>query len=211
MIVVIHLPASRTIVVQDNTPPAITCPNDVTINCQDSTLPGNTGTATATDVCDPTPTINFFDYFGTPPGPSPEMRWVFLPPGTVSGSCVSASNCSTGTICFGLEYTPGVTGTLTSYTTGFFINCYNGGSPVISNVSCVMDDNSEENADCGGSGLILMNSSGNTGSVPITQNFPIYIHQICLQLGVGGSILLDEDEFTDLTTSVNLPGWWPGY
>jgi hypothetical protein len=49
------------IVVNDNTPPSITCPVNVTIQCNTSTLPANTGTATATDFCDVSPTITFTD------------------------------------------------------------------------------------------------------------------------------------------------------
>jgi hypothetical protein len=39
------------ITIQDNTPPAISCPGNVTISCEASTLPANTGTFTATDLC----------------------------------------------------------------------------------------------------------------------------------------------------------------
>lgn len=44
----------------DNTPPMITCPPNITIQCNESTLPIHTGTATATDNCSST-TINFND------------------------------------------------------------------------------------------------------------------------------------------------------
>lgn len=50
----------QTIFVSDNTPPAITCPADLTVQCTDSTLPPATGLATATD-CDPNPAITFSD------------------------------------------------------------------------------------------------------------------------------------------------------
>src|SRR5688500_4252618 len=41
------------ITVIDNTTPAITCPPSITISCEASTLPANTGSATASDLCGP--------------------------------------------------------------------------------------------------------------------------------------------------------------
>jgi len=48
-------------VTADSTPPVITCPADLAIECDDSTLPLDTGVATATDNCTLAPTITFSD------------------------------------------------------------------------------------------------------------------------------------------------------
>ena len=51
----------QVITVDDSTPPVITCPINVTIECTASTLPANTGSASATDNCDVVPTISYLD------------------------------------------------------------------------------------------------------------------------------------------------------
>ena len=49
------------ITVQDATPPTVTPPADVTIECDQPTDPTSTGDATATDTCDPAPVVGFTD------------------------------------------------------------------------------------------------------------------------------------------------------
>ena len=51
----------QTITIVDDTQPVITCPATITINCDESDLPANTGSATATDNCDPNPDVTFVD------------------------------------------------------------------------------------------------------------------------------------------------------
>jgi hypothetical protein len=135
------------------------------------------------------------------------LSWIRLNPGTApGGSCTNATNCCTNTFCYGLQYTPGATGSLNSYTTGFFLDCVNGSSPIISNASCIMSDNSGAISDCAGSNSILFNSSGNNGSTSVTAGVPIIIHQVCFDLPNNTTANITEDLVTDLTCTIDLPG-----
>lgn len=51
----------QTITVEDNVDPVITCPANLTIDCNDPTDPGTTGAATATDNCDASVDITYAD------------------------------------------------------------------------------------------------------------------------------------------------------
>jgi Bacterial Ig-like domain (group 1)/Dockerin type I domain/von Willebrand factor type A domain len=51
----------QTITVDDDTPPVIVCPDDISLDCTEPTDPSHTGTATATDNCDPDPVIDYSD------------------------------------------------------------------------------------------------------------------------------------------------------
>ncbi len=52
---------NQIITIDDSTTPVITCPANVTIECTVSTLPGSTGSATASDNCDVTPAVTYLD------------------------------------------------------------------------------------------------------------------------------------------------------
>lgn len=60
--------------VADTTPPTVTCPADVTIECDQTTDPSNTGSATATDNCDENPLIAYSD--AETPGDCPQEKTV---------------------------------------------------------------------------------------------------------------------------------------
>src|SRR5688500_9804637 len=133
-----------------------------------------------------------------------EMGWVLLSQGA-NGSCVSTTDCCENIFCYGLEYTPANTGELTSYTTGFFADCVFGNSPVMSNSTCVGDDNSFLNNGCALYNLVQFISSA-TGELGVTSGVPVIIHQVCFSVPPGGAVNVLEDEVTDLTTSIDLPG-----
>lgn len=78
------------ITLTDNTPPLITCPSNITIACTASTLPANTGTATATDFCDLTPTLTFSDV--TTGGLCPQERTIHRT-WTATDDCGNSSTC----------------------------------------------------------------------------------------------------------------------
>jgi len=75
----------------DDTPPDITCPTDTTIECSASTLPANTGEATATDNCTGTINIAYSDAVTTPPPGCADYditrTW------TATDFCGNASSC----------------------------------------------------------------------------------------------------------------------
>ncbi|MEO5905666.1 MAG: hypothetical protein ABIQ11_02995, partial [Saprospiraceae bacterium] len=80
-----------TIIVHDDLAPVITCPASVTIECTASTLPANTGTATATDDCDTTPTIMSSDV--TVAGGCPQ-EYVITRTWTATDDCGNSSSCT---------------------------------------------------------------------------------------------------------------------
>ena len=140
------------------------------------------------------------------PAMSSTFSWVLLDENETNGSCISGTDCCSDIICYGLEYTPGVTGKITTYTTGFFVDCISGMTPVVSNGSCTMQDNSFAINECVNADSVLFNASAYDGALPITAGTPVIIHQVCFSLGLGQSIVVSEDPITDLTLSIDLDG-----
>jgi hypothetical protein len=75
------------IYVEDTTPPQITCPGEVTFECDDI---GNAGTPTVVDNCDPDPSVDYDDV--TVPGSCPqaytiERTW------TAADACGNSASC----------------------------------------------------------------------------------------------------------------------
>jgi hypothetical protein len=81
---------SATVNIADNTPPVVTCPADVTIECDQSTEPSNTGEATATDACDPTPAVTYSDV--ETPGSCPAEKTITRA-WTATDACGNTSSC----------------------------------------------------------------------------------------------------------------------
>jgi hypothetical protein len=52
---------SGNVIIEDTIVPSISCPTNVSIECKQSTDPGSTGMAIATDVCDSSPNVSFSD------------------------------------------------------------------------------------------------------------------------------------------------------
>jgi len=78
------------ITVVDTTAPEITCPVDVTVECYESTDPDATGWATADDVCDPQPGIDYSDRIID--GDCPQEKLI-LRTWTATDACGNVATC----------------------------------------------------------------------------------------------------------------------
>jgi len=135
------------------------------------------------------------------------MRWIPTPPKTQFGKCMDQSTKSGLTQCYVLEYTPAVSGVLTSYTTGFLVSCTSLGSAIAKNQTCGMTPNNNVVNGCSSIGKVLLNSSGNSGSMTNNQvqaAVPVILHQVCLSIPMGESVSIEKDPVTNLTTSIDL-------
>jgi hypothetical protein len=77
--------------VADTTSPVITCPADITIRCEESADPVNTGSATAADNCDGAPSISFIDSVSNP---SCHADNTITRTWTAGDACGNRSTCS---------------------------------------------------------------------------------------------------------------------
>ena len=89
------------ITIQDNTPPMIACPADVTINCTDSNDPDSVGEATATDNCDDDVDIDYVDdnsgLTGCAGGGTIQRTWIATDDCGNSSTCVQNISISDNT------------------------------------------------------------------------------------------------------------------
>jgi len=135
------------------------------------------------------------------------MKWIALPKGSSAGKCVCASPTKSNLQCYALEYTPDVSGTLTSYTTAFLVSCTSKGSPIEKNEACYMVGKVDIMNGCSEVGKMMMISAGNSGTginSVIEAGRPIYLHQVCFSIPEGETITIEKEETTQLTTSVDL-------
>lgn len=135
------------------------------------------------------------------------MKWIPIEPGSSLDRCKSAYTKTNDYRCYALQYIPAVSGTLTSYTTGFFVSCTSKGSAIAKNESCTMTNNVNLIDGCQDTHQTLMNSSGNSGvsgTNKLEAGKPVYLHQVCFTIPWGEEITVMKDELTDLTTSIDI-------
>ena len=135
--------------------------------------------------------------------PAQTLEWVFYDTGT--GCATEQTDCNNNRQCYGLQYTPSITGTATSYTLGFLANCVGGGTAALAGSSCTMTDNTDIQSACDFN-LIQILPSGNSGALPVTAGQPVILHQVCLTLSITETMTFNEDESLALTVSIDLPG-----
>ncbi len=80
----------QTITVEDTTAPDVTCPPDTTVECDASTDPNDTGVATATDNCDPSPVVDYSD--SVTPGANAQ-EWTITRTWTATDAAGNSSSC----------------------------------------------------------------------------------------------------------------------
>ncbi|MEN0048817.1 MAG: hypothetical protein AAF806_17270 [Bacteroidota bacterium] len=132
------------------------------------------------------------------------MQWVSL---GEKGNCLDLSDKEQDIYCVGLEYTPAISGILSSYTTGFLINCTDGDAPIILNQSCLLQDHSQVLDGCDKIGKILLNASANSGGVKqskLEKGVAIVLHQVCFEISQSDKIEIQKDDITNLTTAIIL-------
>ncbi|HZV70500.1 MAG TPA: T9SS type A sorting domain-containing protein [Saprospiraceae bacterium] len=141
----------------------------------------------------------------TNPLPS-TLDWVLLQNGeSVVGNpgCVSSTDCTNDMLCYGLRYTPLYTGSMTSYTTGFFVNCIDGINHVVSNEGCVMGSVSDINDGCELINFVVFHSSAAGTPFSVIKGVPYILHQVCFSIPNTGILTVIEDDVQANGTSID--------
>ncbi len=121
----------QTIFVNDHTAPEITCPSDITILCTDDSTPATTGTATATDNCDPAVTITFTSAFA--PGICPQE-------GTITRTWTAVDDCGNSSSCTQLIFVDDNQGPIITCPSNTTINCGENTLPVNTGTATATDN-----------------------------------------------------------------------
>lgn len=128
-----------------------------------------------------------------PPGSL--LEWVLLTDeNETNGLCTSQSDCDDNILCYGLKYTPGTTGILSGYTAQFSINCtgLSNSYPVILNQSCQMMTGNDNVVDeCSTQDITYFQSNGINGTLNVTEQVPVILHQICITLAPGETLSIN--------------------
>lgn len=132
-----------------------------------------------------------------------DMRWI--PSANIaSQQCDDKTDCSQNLVCYSLTYMPTKSGVLTSYTTGFTLNCSEGTTAIVYNASCTMTDKSEQVSACEEAGKLLLLCSGNTGELAVNARKRVVLHQVCVQTsGSTSALVFEPNEIVGLTASLD--------
>ena len=85
-----YITVQQTINVSDITPPVLTCPADVTVDCTDPFTPDDVGWVVATDNCDPDPSITYSDNYVAQNCP---LTYIVQRTWLVTDTCGNTSTC----------------------------------------------------------------------------------------------------------------------
>ncbi|MBK8966930.1 MAG: HYR domain-containing protein [Lewinellaceae bacterium] len=127
---------TQTIVVEDITSPTLSCPPNITISCDASTLPDNTGMATADDNCDGDPEISYSDTDNqTNNGTCTDQAYLITRVWTAVDACGNQAQPCTQTIQLIDDEAPVITCPADAT-----VNCSDDISPTVLGVATAMDN-----------------------------------------------------------------------
>ncbi|MBK8643244.1 MAG: HYR domain-containing protein [Saprospiraceae bacterium] len=160
---VITISCIQTITVQDVTKPVITCPVNVTANCQDDLSPTGTGSATATDNCDNTPAITYNDV--STKGTDPEQCNYYTY--TITRTWTATDACNNNTSCIQTITVQDVTKPVITCPVNVTANCQDDLSPTGTGSATATDN-------CDNTPAITYNDVSTKGTDPEQCNYYTY-------------------------------------
>jgi hypothetical protein len=177
------------VTVQDTTPPVISCPVNVTVECGQSTDPGSTGMATASDTCDSSPPVTFTDAVSGNYPQTITRTWTATDSSGNSNSCVQIITVQ--------DTTPPV---ITSVPTGSNLGCNPTNLPTDASVTAQVTatDNS------GSATINVTHVDGGTAIVP-TRTFTITATDGCGNVATASPVVYTWTADTTAPVISNVP------